>query len=715
MRHPAGEEVIVKSTSAGFGDDWGIEAILANHHSSKFVDDERIGSRRFRWAMVLRVTSCYLAIGLFLLITSSSQAQVCSCPSTELDCPACDDGIACTVDLCTLAGDCWYLVQTSRCDDGLACTNDICNLETGQCDNIHRGDPACVGNCCQPGEGCIEPTGECIPCAINSDCDDGLPCNGSERCSNGVCLAGTAIDCSLLDSVCTIGVCDDDLAECVAEPANEAGQCDDGDHCTAVDFCKSGVCEGGAHPNACVSLILETIAAGSLLVGDVVAVQLKAYAQGCSALPPGSPCQDGQQELAGVNTIIEWDPNFLRLLGHVDACRLCDGGTNVLQGCLSDADCPGAVCSEPATCIDLSSCPQQTYHWASSGFPSDLSFDGINIPDPTTAFGNDGDAFYAATRQTTCPGSIPACAATVTQGGLTVTTFEFEVLNIPPSQATQISFLPCLGGVSKTRAISNVTLAFSNDVTLPLGLCDLSSNIPFDSCDLDQQCPGGACVITTEVIDFASCDPPAVTPAGSRYLHITPAPGIEAVALLVTGSSQDSEISCVSQYVQADGLLGDTPIFLTPTQWGTVSVFGDAIRPEKTYFIWTDCGNPTTEVLSDPVSANTWTWGDVNSDGVANIADILRVVDGFLGIFVRRSSPCSSNAECTDPILDRPFFECNVAEGFCVNSTLESLDLINANTTLFGCQADGAVDLADILRDVDAFLGLTIPCGPPCP
>ncbi len=698
---------------------WGIEAIIVLHSKFGFMDQPRNSSRGFRCAQVLpRLLyhpTLYLALGLFFLFSSTSQAQECSCPSTQVDCPACDDGIDCTADLCTLSGDCWHLAQTSRCDDGLACTNDVCNVAEGVCDHVHKGDPACVGNCCSPGDGCVEPTGECIPCVVNADCDDGLVCNGLERCSSGTCLFGTAIDCSHLDTLCTVGVCDNDLADCVVVPANDGGQCDDGDHCTAVDFCEAGICTGSSHPNACVSLILESIPSGSLSVGNVVSVQLKAYALGCGSLPPGSMCQPGQHELAGVNAIIEWDPAYLQLRGNIEACRLCDGGTNVGLGCLSNADCPGAVCDRPQSCIDQSSCPQQTYHWASSTFPQDLSFDSINVPDPTTAFGNDGDAFYASNRQVTCPGSEPACVATVAQGGLHVTTFEFEVLSLPPSRTTDVRFIPCLGGVSKTRAISDAIVVFNNDITLPLGLCDLGSNIPFDPCDLDEQCPGGACTITAEQIDFASCNLPSATASGSRYIDVTPAPGADTVALRVTGSATDPEVSCVSQYVQADGSLGDIPVYFTPAQWGTVSVYGDNLRPGTSYFIRADCGATPGEVLSDPVGATTWKWGDVNMDARADVADILRVVDGFLGVFVRKASPCTSNAQCTDPILDNPFFECNVAEGFCVSATTQGTDLINANPGQFGCQPDGNNDIADVLRSVDAFLGFTIPCSAPCP
>jgi len=310
--------------------------------------------RKMRLSLLLsactRISRCALfqiIIGIILISPSQLRAQVCSCPTTQIDCPACDDGIDCTVDLCTAGGQCWYIAQTSRCDDGLACTLDSCNLVTGQCDHTPKNDPNCVGNCCEPGEACREPDGFCFTCTINADCNDGLVCNGIENCFSGTCVEGTPIDCSSLDSICTVGVCDNDLEDCVTQPANEDAQCDDGDHCSAVDFCTNGVCLGGVHPDSCISLILDTPDPGNLSVGQIVPVRLMAFAQGCGALPLSTPCQTSQHELAGINTIITWDPAVFQFRGNVDPCRTCNSGTNQGLLCVDDSQCPDAVCIPP--------------------------------------------------------------------------------------------------------------------------------------------------------------------------------------------------------------------------------------------------------------------------------------------------------------------------------------------------------------------------------
>ena len=82
-------------------------------------------------------------------------------------------------------------------------------------------------------------------CFTDEDCDDGLYCNGTEVCFNGVCKEGTSIDCSGLDDQCNQGVCDEDTDECVAEPRAEGTECDDGLFCTENDYCSNGICMSG--------------------------------------------------------------------------------------------------------------------------------------------------------------------------------------------------------------------------------------------------------------------------------------------------------------------------------------------------------------------------------------------------------------------------------------------------------------------------------------
>ena len=154
----------------------------------------------------------------------------------------CDDGNDCTDDLCN-AGTCENPNKAGTCDDDDACT------EGGVC-----ADGVCVGTAkdcsgedseCTTGV-CNAETGECEaePANEGGDCDDGDLCTTGDTCSSGSC-DGTAKDCSGMDGQCTSGVCNPADGSCEAEPANEGGGCDDGDLCTEGETCSGGACGSG--------------------------------------------------------------------------------------------------------------------------------------------------------------------------------------------------------------------------------------------------------------------------------------------------------------------------------------------------------------------------------------------------------------------------------------------------------------------------------------
>jgi len=141
----------------------------------------------------------------------------------------CDDGDAnsdtepgaCRTD-CTLPDDC---VTDADCDNGDACTTDVCDPTTGTCTNepivCDDGD-ACTTDECVEGQCVNTPTG----------CDDGDACTIDE-CIDGACVH-TPVVCDDGDP-CTTDECVD--GECVFTPV----VCDDGDECT-MDECIDGEC-----------------------------------------------------------------------------------------------------------------------------------------------------------------------------------------------------------------------------------------------------------------------------------------------------------------------------------------------------------------------------------------------------------------------------------------------------------------------------------------
>ena len=78
-----------------------------------------------------------------------------------------------------------------------------------------------------------------------SPCDDQNECTSSSTCSGGLCVvAGNEawIDC-LDGNPCTSDGCDPGTG-CVYDPIS-SGPCDDGEECTANDYCKEGQCLPG--------------------------------------------------------------------------------------------------------------------------------------------------------------------------------------------------------------------------------------------------------------------------------------------------------------------------------------------------------------------------------------------------------------------------------------------------------------------------------------
>jgi hypothetical protein len=85
----------------------------------------------------------------------------------------------------------------------------------------------------------------CASCSQNSECSDGVACDGQEVCNLGThsCQAGTPIDCSALNDVCNTGVCTEPAGACVASAKPDTTTCDTGqDTCSIPDHCVAGAC-----------------------------------------------------------------------------------------------------------------------------------------------------------------------------------------------------------------------------------------------------------------------------------------------------------------------------------------------------------------------------------------------------------------------------------------------------------------------------------------
>jgi hypothetical protein len=159
-------------------------------------------------------------------------------------CPGdCDDGNACTTDRCEPddpgAGPdgCTHVPNEDPCDDGVFCNGpDRCS--GGFC-RVHAGDPCTVGPECATT--CNEAAANCFVAAGTPCTDDGNVCT-DDRCDGaGVCahLGGAA-----------------GATFPVTPPSGEGEDCgEDGDACT-TDVCRSGECvhERLVEPSDCTLL-----------------------------------------------------------------------------------------------------------------------------------------------------------------------------------------------------------------------------------------------------------------------------------------------------------------------------------------------------------------------------------------------------------------------------------------------------------------------------
>lgn len=158
----------------------------------------------------------------------------------------CNDGIACTTDTCDTETDsCVHSPVQSLCNDGLFCNG------TETCDAVLgclAGTPVnCNDGVACTTDSCNEVDLSCTHTPNNAACNDGLFCNGSETCDavNG-CQAGTPVDCN--DGIaCTTDACNEAADSCVFTPVNAV--CDDGLYCNGSETCSATLgCQIGMSP-----------------------------------------------------------------------------------------------------------------------------------------------------------------------------------------------------------------------------------------------------------------------------------------------------------------------------------------------------------------------------------------------------------------------------------------------------------------------------------
>ncbi len=274
----------------------------------------------------------------------------CSVDCTALEAPpcmraACNDG--------TLPGEKGECVMVplpdgASCDDGDRCTvGDACSdgvCTSGEPMDCSGSASACTVGVCDSSEGACRAS----PVADDTVCDDGDACTVGDACRAGACVGGTPVDCSELDTACTVGACDPSGGECTALAVPDGTTCDDGDACSSGDVCSAGVCVGGApkdcseHDSACTVGVCDPTS-GSCEV---------------SALEAGTSCDDGSACtvrdfcLDGVCRGVKVDCTALDDVCMVGTCDPGDGTCAQVPRSDGTSCEVGDRCTVGGTCVD---------------------------------------------------------------------------------------------------------------------------------------------------------------------------------------------------------------------------------------------------------------------------------------------------------------------------------------------------------------------------
>lgn len=244
-------------------------------------------------------------------------------------------------------GNCGFFTPVNdggACNDGGLCVTGATCL-TGVCQGGSPIDCTSLDSDCTIGI-CIAATGACAtqPISEGLPCDDALACTLNDVCTAGTC-SGTVVDCSILNGPCVIGICDPGSGSCFSQPANNGVGCDDGNLCTTNDVCFNGNCTGigldcTAFDDDC------NIGACSPGTGTCSAVIVN-EGNGCDDL---DPCTSGDVCASGVCAGGPLDCTFLD-----DACNTgtCNPATT---SCEAVAQPDNTSCDDGLFCNGLEVC-----------------------------------------------------------------------------------------------------------------------------------------------------------------------------------------------------------------------------------------------------------------------------------------------------------------------------------------------------------------------
>ncbi|MFQ5461828.1 MAG: M6 family metalloprotease domain-containing protein, partial [Phycisphaerae bacterium] len=265
----------------------------------------------------------------------------------------------------------WELVSDAFVSGTLGWQVDRIALDTGVPDCNGNGVP----DACDIAQGTSQDLNgdgipdECAGCTLDSQCDDGVFCNGVETCVAGVCAAGTPPDCS--DGIaCTIDACDPSADACVNVPFDDV--CDNFLFCDGVEVCQAGVgCVSGSAPDcndaiACTADACNEATDACDHVADDALCDNFLFCDGVEVCQAGVGCVSGSAPNCndGIACTADSCNEATDACDHVTNDALCDNGLfcDGVETCQAGVGCAAGVapdCNDAIACT-ADSCNEAT-------------------------------------------------------------------------------------------------------------------------------------------------------------------------------------------------------------------------------------------------------------------------------------------------------------------------------------------------------------------
>lgn len=559
----------------------------------------------------------------------------------------CNDGQFCTTGETCSNGVCGGGTVTN-CSDGLPCTTDVCNPGNGQCENTLNVGFCLIAGLCVA-EGVLDPSNTCFECdtAVSTTtytqlpqgtvCDDGNPCTGTgapgvgdDTCdAGGVCTGQTDPDCND-----TCGNAVDVFEGANTGFSNTAGSGTDDAEASCQPDSNQDI--WFVYTASCTGPVLVTTT-GSTMAPSNDSV-LSVYSScGGSELACDDDSGPGLLSALTFNATLG-NMYFIRVAGFQNNAGGVTVNISTVSGCLIDGFCRAEDEINPNNECEICLPDVSTNSWT---------------PRPVgTACGDPLDT--ECTSPDACSG-LGVCEANHKPDGLACIddgnecSFDFcgtGLCTHPPRPSGTVCGDPANTECDNPDTCDGLGLCLDNlePLGFPCGnpasnqcdnpdICDGNANCTPNFVATGTTCNDGELCTGNDICTLGDCEgvlipsaPTALT-QGPKAFQVTPNPpaAVTPVALHVTSPNYP----CLDQYIQANGTLGNSPVFQLPAAWGTKIVKGSQVVPSSTYHIVEECDS-----FSSPLaSVNTCQWGDINCNGFVNVSDIQLVVLAFQGNF----------------------------------------------------------------------------------